>query len=839
MNKFLANIIINHYKKILIITTFITLFSLYKSKDLEISTQFVDLLPQNDSYSVLYNKAIKKYNSLDPIIIGVYGERESIQLSQKKIIKTLKKIDEIISIEPNDNLDYINKNILLLMKKRYLQDNINYFNSKSYYQFFKSINDQFENSYIDDENNFKKNINYFSNQINSFHSFFKAISQNKIEKRDIDNLFFGDHQLISPDGKLGIIIIKHSIDSNDMLKINDFVNRLEKNLKILEQDNNIKISLTGTPVIIRDEIKTSTRDMNLSSILSLILILIIFKYAFNNLKYFFLASISLITGIIWTLAVTYYIYGKLNILTAMMGAILIGLGIDYNIYIITLYKELLKKKIDSRLAIKKIFRTNIRSIIMGSATTSISFIMFGISSFDGFSQFGVVLGIGIILTTVAAILILPSLLMIFIRSDKGIYMVSSHNIVNKINNYPKILILIFSILIIISIFNLHKIEFEKDMMKLEAKGLESVKLNRDIIKKFRLSSDISFFLSETKKENDELFKIIDNLKTVKEVDSLTNYLPPTKEQKEKIGMINKALKEKIDISGDLKKEIKRFKNNLIELSDLAYSMGETDLYKLLDRVYNDSSLNNLLNNNHILLKNEVDFFKHWRENYNLINTDKILDLTLVPNTIKNSYLSKDNQFLSIIFPTNDIWIEHFQNIHLKELNSTNKMITGTGQIFIRVIETEIKEGKKILFYSFIAIFLFILLDFKSLKFAILTLIPLVSTVIITLGIMAIFKLKFDAVNIMAIPLIIGLGIDDGIHVIHIYRLKKDIKSSINHTIKAISLTTITTISAFGSLLISKYRGFIGFGLILSIALLIAYLSTLFLLIPLIKIIDRR
>ena len=101
-----------------------------------------------------------------------------------------------------------------------------------------------------------------------------------------------------------------------------------------------------------------------------------------------------------------------------------------------------------------------------------------------------------------------------------------------------------------------------------------------------------------------------------------------------------------------------------------------------------------------------------------------------------------------------------------------------------------------------------------------------------MGIMNILGLKLNMMNIMVLPLIIGIGIDDGIHIMHRYIIEKDLDIVFKSTGKAILLTSLTTMLAFGSLWFSTYRGLGSLGISLFIGAATCFLATLFI-IPLI------
>jgi len=88
-------------------------------------------------------------------------------------------------------------------------------------------------------------------------------------------------------------------------------------------------------------------------------------------------------------------------------------------------------------------------------------------------------------------------------------------------------------------------------------------------------------------------------------------------------------------------------------------------------------------------------------------------------------------------------------------------------------------------------------------------VPLIFGIIMMVGIMGIFNIQITLLNIMAIPLIIGIGIDDGVHLLHRYKIEGNgaITSVFRSTGKAIIITSLTTMISFGSLVFATYRGY--------------------------------
>jgi predicted RND superfamily exporter protein len=134
-------------------------------------------------------------------------------------------------------------------------------------------------------------------------------------------------------------------------------------------------------------------------------------------------------------------------------------------------------------------------------------------------------------------------------------------------------------------------------------------------------------------------------------------------------------------------------------------------------------------------------------------------------------------------------------------------------------------------YALAALFIVIWMTLRRLRETFLTLIPLAFTVLWTLGWMGWLDIPFNLANVIAIPLILGIVIDDGIHVIHRYRENPGQTESLisGSTAQAITLTSWTTMIGFGSLLISGHLGIFSLGLVVVVAVGAAWILSLVLL----------
>lgn len=219
-----------------------------------------------------------------------------------------------------------------------------------------------------------------------------------------------------------------------------------------------------------------------------------------------------------------------------------------------------------------------------------------------------------------------------------------------------------------------------------------------------------------------------------------------------------------------------------------------------------------------------------------------LSVDQLPDSYKAQFVSKGgDRFLVSFYPSFGIW----DNLKSeKGIDFVNKLtqeapdVTGTPLFMKIMYETAASEALLTGGVIMIVLFIILLLHFRSLKYAVIGFIPLIAALIMTVGTMTLIKLDFNILNFLGILLIIGIGVDDGVHILHHYLEEdssiEDVFSSVG---RAILLTSLTTMIGFGSLIFSSYRGIATLGSVLIIGVGYAFLMTVLIIPLLIK--DRK
>tara|TARA_B110001454_G_scaffold139769_1_gene129815 strand:- start:2739 stop:5015 length:2277 start_codon:yes stop_codon:yes gene_type:complete len=683
-----------------------------------------------------------------------------------------------------------------------------------------------------------------------------------VGQKAVDAITFGETYMLSPNKDMILILIEPTFNMMiEPAELQESVDGIEKIIKEASTQYGVTAGLTGSIVLGRDEYKAFTSDSWTVSILALIGIFILFVISFRMWVSPLLAILTVIMGVTWAMGFSSFLVEYLSMMTAMMSVILIGLGIDFSVHIISGYTEKRNQGLDVQIAMQETLLRFGPGIITGGITTGLAFLTLMISETVGMQELGIMAGMGIIFTMLATIIILPTMLVIRERVLKNF----NKSLQSKDVSYPFLgRIAIFTaknrwfmgiIFLLLTGFLFNRalnMSVDYNYLNMEPVGLESIKLQEELIEAFDLSSDFVMFTTDNLDDARELTRRAREMETTGWVESISDYLPDSDGLEEQYRFLqdlrrnleSREIRKQMS-SHDVKmyhKELERLEANIIELQDLAFLGGQDKVYdkaiKLVGEAGDSVARGNITQFINALdtglTKIELTYFQQQFSTafkstiIEMANTEP-LTLDNLPSEIKNRFTGKSgNIFIINVYPEKNIWEDsRFLYRFTDEATELSEKATGLPPIFVELMDIMSKDGKKATYFAIIAVFFVLLIDFRSLKYALVGMVPLIFGAIWMTGLMEILGLKFTMMNILAVPLIIGIGIDDGVHILHRWKMEKNLDIVYRSTGKAILLTSLTTMLGFGSLWFATYRGLGSMGIALFIGVGTCFLATLF------------
>jgi len=874
---------------------------------LTMQTSFTNMMPEDDPMVTEFDRIMDEFSGAASMLVVAEGEPEKLIRFAEKAGPELEKIDKYFKkVDYRLPKDLMLDHALMLMKTEDLENNRTMFENPNLAGFLKNLNDVFEREYTGDDGGSiegqdqEQGVIRFMDGIQSFAlELESALDGNEPQAgvRAADAILFGDDYYRSWDRKMLIMQIVPDFDFMDIVQDTAATNIAERIIKNLADEFGVQAGLTGAVPLQRDEMKAMEEDSFTITSIALVLILVLFIIAFRMIVSPILAIITLMVGIVWALGLSWITVGELNMMTAMMGVILVGLGIDFSIHIIAAFTELRAAGKDVKEALLTTMQKAGLGVITGGLTTSAAFLTFMATSTKGYQEFGLTLGTGIIMTMIAAITILPTMLVIRERImtpikrnkkptvNKDISYRWLGGIAGKIAKSPgKATVLLIFMVIFIG-WRGSLITWDYNYLNMEPEGLETVILQEKMIEKMDMSADYAYFTANTLLEAQELTEKAKNMKTSSLVKSIVDFLPAGEDQTGRMKIVAdikvKIMESQVKsafLKSDLiqlQEEMSRLVHNVMEIQDMANIGSQEKVYLktgLLVGViedYDDETLrrwqeelaqinpqittgilSNLAQRIEIVGAEKMaelkSFHLNFAETFKLLVTrmanPEEVTLETIPETIRNQYVGQSGDlFLVTIFPKENVWDELFLNRFTDELAQVSPRATGLPPVYRRLMDLFGADGKFATKLALVVIFIILLLDFRSFRKAGLAIVPLVIGALWMLGVMELSGLQLTMMNAMAVPLIIGIGIDDGVHIIHRYQIEGNSKHHLvfASTGRAVFLTSLTTMLGFGSLTFASYRGLGSMGMALFIGVGTCFMATALVIPAIMGFVEKR
>ena len=160
-------------------------------------------------------------------------------------------------------------------------------------------------------------------------------------------------------------------------------------------------------------------------------------------------------------------------------------------------------------------------------------------------------------------------------------------------------------------------------------------------------------------------------------------------------------------------------------------------------------------------------------------------------------------------------------------------------VMVEVIDTLKEDGPRVLGWATLVVLLCLTALFGSVRIALLTLVPLIASLAWLAGLHVLLDWKLNIFNVVAYPLLVGMGIDNGIHVVHRWLEDRDVGVVLREVAGPITLTTVTTSIGFAGLSFATHQGIRSLGLTAASGMLLAYVGAVVVLPSVLTLMDLR
>jgi hypothetical protein len=623
----------------------------------------------------------------------------------------------------------------------------------------------------------------------------------------------------------------------------------------------LRADLTGAPALAVDELKSLQEGSRITSVLSTAGIFLLLILAFRSLRHVVVLLTPMLAGMVITLGFVELAYDGLNLVTSSFMSVLLGLGIEFGVHLMHRYGDARQGPDDVRPALSAALLSDGPAVALGAVTTATAFLTTTTTEFRAFAELGTITAVGLAITLACTLWLFPALTPVI----AGKRAVRLHDLPGlggllKVVGRRAPWVVgagIGATALAAASLSIARPGFNGRTFDFLPEGAESYRGLLSIERAGTPPLDAHFVASSFGRAA-ELTEGLRGLKEVSSVQSPSDLLPP--ETPERIADIKRAVAElgnsplvlPAATAAHADARLDAFRRLADALDELAFTLRRAELegaeasraakelaglttWLAQQPDQGTQALNRLSQ----VLSSTLDRASRTAQNIATRGAYAPRDL---PPVFVARFVSNDGSRLAVhAYPAGNVGEASFGERFAQRLRALDPSVTGTA-INLLPHERYITDGfRRAAMYSLLFITGILWLTFRRLDDTLLALMPVALAALWMLALMRPLGIQFTPANMVALPLLLGIGLDSGVHVVHRSREARGtapLQTLVQGTGTAVSVAALTNAIGFASLMAADYRAMQGLGLLLSLGIVLSIVASVVVLPGLLVVLGR-
>ncbi|MBK7365344.1 MAG: MMPL family transporter [Nitrosomonas sp.] len=646
-----------------------------------------------------------------------------------------------------------------------------------------------------------------------------------------------------------IIVLQPKLDYTELFAAKDSIDAIRAAFRTLNLENDFLTTLriTGEVALSYEELLSAMHGAEYAGLVALIIVTLILFVALRSAGAIITVLVSLLLGLVITAAFTTAAIGHLNLISIAFAALYIGLAVDYAIHLILRYQELGRPGQPVIEILLKAVHDIGPSLLVCALTTAIGFYAFIPTTFRGIAELGIISGTGMFISLFITLTVVPALQR-FLPSKVQYHVQHKNRSITQQwlelpQKWPKTVYTLVMLSFVLALTTWNQVRFDYNLLNLSAPNGEAVLTFRELLADTQHSPWISMATTKSLEEANNLTALLANLPVVDKVVSIADFIPT--QQDEKLQIIEGIsltlgptfFTERYPESGNLEPTDLTSINQVLE--DLQYQLKQLIIEKP-DHLGLESwkklsfSIDQLLTFIHTLPAGQTQFFLNALQNDLIgqlpsvlnrlqlaLEASSITDESL-PDSLRQRWNNQSSDYLVAVYPSENLNDNDALKRFIRSVQRYVPQISGTPAIMLEAGEAVVDAfiHAFVLTLIGVTVALYVLLR-KNMLLVAITLLPLLLAALFTVATTTLLNIPFNFANVIALPLLLGIGIDSSIHMVYRSLNAAEKQNSLLQTStgSAIFYSALTTMAGFGSLVLSSHQGTASMGMVLAIGIL--------------------
>lgn len=605
---------------------------------------------------------------------------------------------------------------------------------------------------------------------------------------------------VGEEGRLRMLVLRCRFGDTEPEKGFETLHRLAAIVTALDPkryDPALEVGWAGDPVSAAEEHDLVLRDVVLSTVLCLLLVTAALLVYFRAPRAVLALCLTLGAACAVTFGLTRLWIGHLNTSTAFLGSVVAGNGINFGIILMARYFEERRRRAAGHdEALATALRQTVVPTLVASAAAGSAYLSLTITTFRGFSEFGIIAGSGMAFSWIASFVLLPALLTWFDRRAPLVARAAAAPPPSKHRwalprtrgaaLFAFVAVLATTLLSVRGAFQLWGDPFEDDLTVLRSRSYPTSargRWSKRLDAAFGRDQSGGFYIGVERAED-----VAAVVKALRDAERTT---PPAQRQLGKIDALSELLpgepaeqQEKIHLLGELRRLADRIEKRLPPGSDDARLLAELRPPEAIAPIGFDD----------------------------------------LPERVRRAFTENDGRrgLMLAVHPTPAADARTFRGllrsvsalraVQLPDAIKARTRISGSDVIFVEMMEAVEREGPRASLLSFALVLGLLFLAFGPRGGMALTTFALFVGVFGMFGLMSLFGVRLSFLNYIAVPITIGIGVDYPFNIVA--RLRQEgyrASRGVLRTASAVALCSLTTIIGYAVLLLSDTGAIRSFG----------------------------
>lgn len=593
------------------------------------------------------------------------------------------------------------------------------------------------------------------------------------------------------------------------------------------QKSLVDIRLTGQIPLDHGEIVSAMDSAGLAGSIAAVLLVLVLIFGVRSLRVILATYLTMIIGLIWTAAYAILTVGQYNTISIVFLVMFIGLGVDFAIHLGLRYQE----AVGSQSKKDALLNTSLGvgpAISLCGVTSAFGFLAFVPTEYLGLAELGIISGGGMIIAVAVSLTVIPAFFAIVdepVCLPRPDYLSVLSDVLYR---YRKAVVAVTFAAAGLITYIARDAYFDYGTLSLKDQNSEAMMTFRELQREDIITDYAISYIAMDMDAAEAAKKKLLQLNSVSEVIIPQDYVPTDQEEKLNILedaqiILASAFYAEINPAPYGDSERDEFIQRLLRASEtyIRSPVADPALRQAVQRLH--LSLGQLaISDTHIKQAFETNVIAPaleelaWLENAVSVGQVELGDL---PEKFRQRLISKDGEVVVTISPSEDIVAVTALRRFTREVQSVIKDATGRPVVDLGIGEIVVTAFQQATAIAVTSIMIVLLLVLRSFVDTILVFIPLAMTAMMTFATSVMIDLPLNMANVVVVPLIFGLGVDNGIHIVQRFHESPDIRDLFkSSTPRAVFLSTLTTLGTFGALSFSGHQGIYSIGVLLTFAL---------------------